>query len=155
MNTPSLFTFGYEGMTIEAFIKRLIDARVSLIVDVRERPISRKPGFSSRTFRDHLASAGVGYMHEPVLGCPKQVREKYRNDGDWAEYTRGFLAHLDSVTTEIRKLVTTSRENRVCLVCFEEDFSGCHRTYVARAVAAAGGPAVRHLTAGSVVTDTA
>lgn len=153
VTTPALFTFGYEGLTIDGFITRLKDERVNLIVDVRELPLSRKKGFSKSAFREHLAAAGIGYTHQPALGCPKPVRDKYRQDGDWAEYTRGFLIHLDTVKAEVRKLVATARDSRTCLVCFEADFSACHRSYVARAVRAAGGPAVHHLTAKTVVAD--
>ena len=99
MTTPALFTFGYEGLTIDGFISRLKDARVNLIVDVRELPLSRKKGFSKSTFREHLAAAGIGYEHRPALGCPKPVRYKYRENGDRAGYTRGFLAHLDTEKT--------------------------------------------------------
>lgn len=153
MTTPALFTFGYEGLTIDGFISRLKDARVNLIVDVRELPLSRKKGFSKTAFREHLAAAGIGYEHRPALGCPKPVRDKYREHGDWADYTRGFLAHLDTVKTEVRYLAATARTHRACLVCFEADFSACHRSYVARAVRSAGGPAVHHLTAKTVFAD--
>lgn len=153
MTTPALFTFGYEGLTIEGFIARLKDAQVDLIVDVRELPLSRKKGFSKSAFREHLAAAGIGYEHRPALGCPKPVRDQYRADGDWTSYTRGFMAHLATVNPELRQLAATARDHRACLVCFEADFSACHRTYVARAARAAGSPAVHHLTAKTVVAD--
>lgn len=153
MTTPALFTFGYEGLTIEGFIARLKDAQVDLIVDVRELPLSRKKGFSKSAFREHLAAAGIGYEHRPALGCPKPVRDQYRADGDWASYTRGFMAHLATVKTEVRHLAATALTKRACLVCFEANFSACHRTYVARAARAAGGPAVQHLTAKTVFAD--
>lgn len=153
MTTSALFTFGYEGQTIEGFIARLKDARINLIVDVRELPLSRKKGFSKTAFREHLATAGMRYEHWPALGCPKPIRDQYRKDGNWAIYVRRFLAHLGTVNIEVQKLVTTSRDHRICMVCFEEDFAFCHRTYVARAVRAAGGPTVHHLTAKTVFAD--
>lgn len=153
MPFPTLFTFGYEGLTIDDFVARLKEAQVNLIVDVRELPLSRKKGFSKRAFREHLASAGIGYEHRPALGCPKSVRDQYRMDGDWTAYTRRFMAHLGTVNAEIRSLVATSRSHRASLVCFEADFDTCHRTYVARAVRAAGGPAIQHLTAKTMVPD--
>jgi len=153
VTTPALFTFGYEGLTIDGFIARLRDAEIDLIVDVRELPLSRKRGFSKTAFREHLTAAGIGYEHWSALGCPKPVRDQYRQDGDWAAYVRGFLAHLGTVKTEVRSLATTVRGHRACLVCFEAEFGFCHRTYVARAVRAVGGPAVHHLTAKTVLAD--
>jgi uncharacterized protein (DUF488 family) len=144
---------GYEGLTIEAFIERVQHARVQLIVDVRELPLSRKKGFSKTAFREALAAAGIGYEHRPVLGCPKPVRDRYKADGDWQAYTRSFLAYLSSQKTEIEDLSRSALIQQACLVCYEADFDLCHRTYVARAAHAAGGPAVRHLTARTVVFD--
>ena len=153
VTTPALFTFGYEGLTIDGFIARLKDARVNLIVDVRELPLSRKKGFSKSSFRENLAAEGIAYEHRPALGCPKPVRDQYREDRDWAVYTRDFLNHLGTVKAEVRSLAATARNHRACLVCFEADFTACHRTYVAKAARAAGGPAVHHLTAKTVFAD--
>lgn len=153
MSLPALFTFGYEGLTIDAFIDRLRQQGVELIVDVRELPLSRKKGFSKSAFREHLAAAGIGYQHLPALGCPKAVRDRYKADGDWAVYTRGFMMHLSTVAAEVRDLAATSRNRQACLVCFEADHQACHRTFVARAVRQLGAPAVQHLTARTVVAD--
>jgi uncharacterized protein (DUF488 family) len=153
MANTALYTFGYEGLTIEAFIERLRQVRVQLIVDVRELPLSRKKGFSKTAFREALAAAGIGYEHRPALGCPKPVRDRYKLDGDWQAYTRSFLAYLSSQKSEIDDLSRSARDQRACLVCFEADFDLCHRAYVARAAYAAGAPAVHHLTAKTVVAD--
>ncbi|MCH2241712.1 MAG: DUF488 domain-containing protein [Aquabacterium sp.] len=149
----ALLTFGYEGLTIEAFIERLQQARVQLIVDVRELPLSRKKGFSKTAFREALAQAGIAYEHRPALGCPKPVRDRYKADGDWQAYTRGFLAYMRTQTDEIAGLARTALAQTACLVCFEADFGFCHRTYVARAAHQAGAPAVQHLTARTVIAD--
>lgn len=149
----ALFTFGYEGLTIGTFIERLKEARVQLIVDVRELPLSRKKGFSKTAFREALATAGIAYQHRPALGCPKLVRDRYRADGDWQIYTRDFLAHLATQKAELADLTKATQAQTACLVCFEADFASCHRTYVARAAHLAGAPAVHHLTARTVIAD--
>ena len=41
-----LMTIGYEGMTLKEFLDVLKRCRVSMLVDVRELAISRKPGFA-------------------------------------------------------------------------------------------------------------
>lgn len=150
---PVLFTFGYEGLTIAAFIARLKETRVALIVDVRELPLSRKKGFSKSAFRDALNAAGIAYQHLPALGCPKPIRNQYRQDGDWSAYSRGFLAYLGAQQAQVRALAAEARTTRACLVCFEADPDFCHRTYVARAAHAAGAPAVQHLGARTAVPD--
>lgn len=153
MLPAALFTFGYEGLTIEAFIERLGQMRVEMVVDVRELPLSRKRGFSKRAFRERLAASGIHYEHLPALGCPKPIRDQYRADGDWSAYTSAFLLHLRSVTADVRSLASTAQGQRACLVCYEADHDTCHRTYVARAARAAGAPAVQHLSPEKVTPD--
>jgi hypothetical protein len=40
--TPSLFTIGYEGRTIDELVDRLRAAGIERVVDVRELPLSRR-----------------------------------------------------------------------------------------------------------------
>lgn len=148
-----LYTFGYEGLTIETFVLRLQAAGVTTVVDVRELPLSRKKGFSKSSFRTALSGAGIAYAHMPALGCPKSIRDGYKADGSWASYTKLFLAYLDTQAPTVHELVKIANATNACLVCFEADFTMCHRTYVARAARVMGGPAVQHLTAQKVLPD--
>lgn len=151
--THHLYTFGYEGLDIDAFIARLRDAGIQTIVDVRELPLSRKKGFSKSSFSAALARAGAAYFHVPALGCPKPIRDRYKVDGNWAAYTRKFLAHIETQDAAVRELVKVSKATTACLVCFEADYTMCHRTYVARAARKLGGPAVTHLNARTAFAD--
>lgn len=150
---PTLFTIGYEGLTIEAFIARLQTAQVKTIVDVRELPLSRKKGFSKSAFCAALAAHGIAYVHMPALGCPKPIRNQYKLDGDWQAYTKAFLAYIGTQEASLRELVKLAQATAASLVCFEADFSMCHRTYVARAACQLGGPAVTHLSAKTALPD--
>ncbi|WP_312414893.1 DUF488 domain-containing protein [Comamonas sp.] len=155
MSIPSnhLYTIGYEGLDINAFINRLRDAGVQTIVDVRELPLSRKKGFSKTAFREALSQFGISYLHVPALGCPKPVRDRYKADQDWAAYTKAFLAYVNTQEATVRELVKLTKTTKACLVCFEADFTMCHRTYVARAARRFGGPSVMHLTAKTSQAD--
>ena len=153
MSPSHLFTFGYEGLDFDAFITRLREAQIRAIVDVRELPLSRKKGFSKTALRDQLAVAGIVYYHVPALGCPRLIRNQYRADGDWARYTKDFLAYLQTQDVAVRELAQRSRANAVCLLCFEADYSMCHRTYVAHAAQRLGAPPVKHLTAKTTFPD--
>jgi uncharacterized protein (DUF488 family) len=141
-----IFTFGYEGLDLETFIGRLKVTGVRAVLDVRANPLSRKAGFSKTAFSAALHAVGIIYAHLPAMGCPKPVRDRYKRDGDWAAYTRGFLAHLAGQTDALAELARIAGRSPSCLVCFEADFNRCHRTYVARAAAKIGGLRVIHLT---------
>ncbi|MBU0588185.1 MAG: DUF488 domain-containing protein [Gammaproteobacteria bacterium] len=148
-----LFTFGYEGLDIEAFISRLQTSQIKTVVDVRELPLSRKKGFSKTSFCAALAKNGIAYLHAPALGCPKPIRDQYKTDSNWKTYTRDFLKYIKTQEASLRELVKVSSATTACLVCYEADFSMCHRTFVARAARQHGGPAVIHLTARTALPD--
>jgi uncharacterized protein (DUF488 family) len=153
MTNNHLYTLGYEGFDVAAFIARLKEIGVKAIVDVRELPLSRKKGFSKTALRESLAQAGIAYFHVPALGCPKDIRDRYRADRDWNSYTHDFLAYLQTQGASSRELSKLAKATTACLICFEADHEGCHRTYVARAAHRLGAPSVVHLTARTAVAD--
>lgn len=153
MKPTTLYTFGYEELEIDAFICRLQEVGVQTVVDVRELPLSRKKGFSKTALSARIADEGIAYCHVPALGCPKDVRDAYRLDSDWDRYTRGFLKHLKQQDAPVRELATLTRRTTACLVCFEADFSACHRTYVGRAAQGVAWQQLKHLTAKTVFVD--
>ena len=142
-----LMTVGYEGLKPEKFLQLLKRYRVERIVDVRELAISRRPGFAKVALTAMLDGANIEYSHLPTLGCPREIRHAYREDGDWARYTKRFLAYLktrDNDMVEVRRLV---EQERCCLLCYEADFNFCHRLFVAERLASfAGGLTINHLT---------
>lgn len=150
---PTLYTFGYEGLSIDEFIARLKAVDMKTIVDVRELPLSRKKGFSKNSFSAALSANGIAYLHAPALGCPKQIREQYKLDSNWKTYTKDFLKYINTQDASLRELVKISHATPACLVCFEADFSMCHRTFVARAARQLGGPVVTHLTIKTALPD--
>jgi len=148
-----LYTIGYEGQTLEAFFRRLNELRVRLVVDVRELPLSRKRGFSKRALAAALTKKGIAYAHMPALGCPKPIRDKLKADKDWPRYAREFGAYLSRQNASVSELAKLSRATTACLLCFEADFSHCHRSIVARAATKIGAPSVVHIMAETTVPD--
>jgi uncharacterized protein (DUF488 family) len=141
-----LFTFGYEGLDLDRFTRRLIESGVSTIVDVRAVPLSRKKGFSKNALAAALRLAGLEYVHIPAMGCPKPIRDRYREDRDWNLYTRSFLSYLDSQGEALQNIVKLAQISPCCLLCFEADFNRCHRIYIGRAAANRGGFQLAHIT---------
>ncbi len=142
-----LFTFGYEGLTIDRFIARLKETGIKTIIDVRELPLSRKKGFSKRSLAENLRSAGIAYAHMPALGCPKNIRNDYKENSNWDAYTKSFNAYLKTQPSVINELAKIADSTSACLICFEADFNLCHRSLVARACTKAHGTPVTHVMA--------
>jgi uncharacterized protein (DUF488 family) len=143
-----LMTIGYEGLTLPEFLNILKRCRVTMLVDVRELAISRKPGFAKAALSAAVQQDGVKYEHLVELGCPREVRHHYRDDGDWSQYTRKYKAYLDTQEAVLVRLWSLMQDDRCCLMCFEEDFNFCHRSFIAeRMVRRADLPMrVQHLT---------
>ena len=128
-NAPRLFTIGYEGKSIAAFVDALIDNRILALVDVRHNPLSRKPGFSKTAFRSHLENSGIDYYHIPQLGIPSQYRrnlgteESYRALFEY--YDREILSVNILFIEKIKELL--AQYQRLAITCFEADYHNCHR----------------------------
>lgn len=142
--TP-LFTIGYERSTINDFADTLKAFHIETVVDIRERPLSRKRGFSKTALANHFQLYAISYIHIAALGCPKTVRDAYKKDGDWMRYTLNFEKHLETQRGSLKELVAHS-QNAVCaLLCFEADSNYCHRSLVANAVAGMCNAKIVHL----------
>lgn len=141
----NVFTIGYEGLNIESFTALLGLHGIETVVDVREFPISRKPGFSKTALANKLVQSGLEYVHMVNLGCPKPVRNRYREDGDWNRYAIGFLDYLSTQAQPIADLAELALKSRCALLCYEADFNLCHRSMVADAVRKHCGIGVRHI----------
>lgn len=138
-------TIGYEGLDIDAFMALLAENGIETVVDVREMPLSRKPGFSKKTLTNILNLSGFEYVHMVKLGCPKAVRDRYRQDGDWGLYTEGFLNYLGTQQSSVVELSNLAVSSSCALLCYEADFNYCHRLMVANAVKDYCGAEIKHI----------
>ena len=142
-----IYTVGYEGLDIDSFLSLLAENDIETVVDVREMPLSRKPGFSKKSLANVLNLSGREYVHMVDLGCPKQVRDRYREDGNWKRYTDGFMKHLKTQDDAIAELSALAATSNCALLCYEADSNFCHRSMVASAVKDYCGARVTHIKA--------
>jgi uncharacterized protein (DUF488 family) len=143
----NVFTIGYEGLDIDRFMALLAEHGIDTVVDIRELPLSRKRGFSKKALSAMLDSAGLGYVHMVGLGCPRPVRDRYREDGDWKRYTRDFLKHLKTQGMALDDLSARAQSSSCALMCYEADFNLCHRSLVAQALQDGYAAQVQHIRA--------
>ena len=139
-----LFTIGYEGTALDDFMSALKTARIDVLLDVRELPISRRKGFSKTALGTALSEAGITYRHEKQLGSPKTIRHRLREDGNYLRFFREFDRHLVEQSALLDTLAEELRGN-VALMCYEKDHEECHRRSVADALAELLGKTPIHL----------
>lgn len=124
-----LFTVGYEGMTIDAYLNILVSNNIAVLVDVRKNPISMKYGFSKTRLSDYARIAGIAYTHIPDLGIPSNLRQEldskaaYQNLFDY--YSSHILPDHNDALERLKAIV--SDHGRVAITCFEADYQFCHR----------------------------
>lgn len=123
-----LATIGYEGFEQSDFLNVLRDAGAETLVDVRELPLSRKKGFSKKSLELAVSQAGMQYIHFKALGTPADMRHAYQAGGDWQDFSRGYLEHLDTQGPELDRLAALIKSSYCCLMCFEADPGRCHRS---------------------------
>src|SRR5690606_17292644 len=67
-NESMFFTIGYEGISLETYLNKLILNDVKLLVDVRKNSFSMKYGFSKSQLQNACEGVGITYTHMPELG---------------------------------------------------------------------------------------
>ena len=141
-----LHTIGYEGAALPDMLATLLEAVVNHVIDVRELPQSRRPGFSKNALSSALAEVGIGYRHVRALGDPKPGREAARR-GDMAGFKVIFERHLALEPSQeaLRNVAEFIRGNSSVLLCYERDPKHCHRSLVANELSALTSLQVRHL----------
>ncbi|RMF51468.1 MAG: DUF488 domain-containing protein [Bacteroidetes bacterium] len=131
-----LLTIGYEGLSLEAYLNRLLQYDIRVLCDVRRNPISRKFGFSKSQLKAAVEKMGMLYMHIPELGIASGKRKALSSPSDYTalfeEYERTTLHEQAEQIKKICRLV--EKYERVALTCFEHSHKLCHRSYIANAL---------------------
>ncbi|OPZ15485.1 MAG: hypothetical protein BWZ06_00166 [Bacteroidetes bacterium ADurb.BinA261] len=131
-----LFTIGYEGISLEEYLNRLLKNDVKLLVDVRYNPLSMKYGFSKKQLQRYCNSLGIEYIHFPEVGIASEQRQALNTQSDYdklfAVYRKNTLPKTMDTQLQILNLLKTNK--RIALTCFESNICQCHRKYLAESI---------------------
>lgn len=131
-----LFTIGYEGISLEEYLVRLLKNDVRVLVDVRNNPMSMKYGFSKNELKRYCTSIGIAYFHFPDVGIQSEQRRELNNQDDYDKlfevYRKNNLTKTGKSQTEILNLL--EQHQRIALTCFEANICQCHRKHLAEAI---------------------
>lgn len=127
--TPCLFTIGYEGISLEAYLNKLIKNGVKALVDVRKNAMSMKYGFNKSQLNKACEGVYIRYFHFSEVGIKSSKRKELNTRED---YRRLFEDYKQSVLPETwetqENIAEIFREyKRVALTCFEAKSCQCHR----------------------------
>jgi uncharacterized protein (DUF488 family) len=146
VTAPTLFTIGYEKALLKDVLATLTGAGVATLIDVRDRPISRRPGFSKRQLTAAVEDTGMRYVHLAALGTPPEGRLANRRR-DWDRFWGIVEEKLARPEAELnlQQAAEIARAAPSCLLCYEADWQTCHRRRIAEILAERHGFAVCHL----------
>lgn len=136
-NETILFTIGYEGVSLENYLNKLVKNDVKLLVDVRKNSLSMKFGFSKSLLKKYCESLHINYIHIPEVGINSDQRQQLHSQKDYDElfekYKKTTLVETNSYQSTIIDLL--KKNSRIALTCFEADVCQCHRKPLAEAIA--------------------
>ncbi len=132
----TLFTIGYQGITLEAYLNKLIKNNIKVLCDVRKNALSMKYGFSKSQLKNACNGVGIEYIHIPEVGIDSEQRQELKTQTDYdilfEEYKNLNLKKSIDSQTEILNLLKKNR--RIALTCFEADICQCHRKHLSEAI---------------------
>lgn len=131
-----LYTIGYEGISLEEYLNKLILNDIKMLCDVRKNSVSMKFGFSKSQLQNACEGVGVKYVHIPELGINSDKRQELNTQTDYDNLFSLYRSETLSQTIEIQeKLLTLLQEKeRIALTCFEANIYQCHRKHLADAI---------------------
>lgn len=142
----AIFTAGYEGLSIDAFLDLLSRNGIKRIVDVRQNPIARRYGFHKSTLNRLSGNLGIDYKHVPELGIHSELRQNLDEQADrdrlFDRYEATTLAKSQSAIDAVSK---DCSEMPSVLVCMEREPCTCHRARLAPFVSERTGLPIEHL----------
>lgn len=143
-----IYTIGYEGVNKDSFMAWLINHKIDIVADIRQRPLSRKKGFSKNGLSQSLLENDIECIGYPSLGVPKEMRDELKSTGNYKSFFKKYRESLTSKKQEINELFSKIKSGkRIALLCFEHDAHKCHRIVLAEQIGklSKNGFEIRHL----------
>jgi uncharacterized protein (DUF488 family) len=147
----TLFTIGYEGISIDGYINKLITNHIKTLVDVRKNAYSNKFGFSKKEFMYCLEKSNIKYIHIPELGIESEKRQELKTAKSFSSngydlFGNGiknienklfddYKNNLSSKQKYIDNLLQILQDDKlIAITCFEADYKCCHRHVLAESL---------------------
>lgn len=132
----SLYTIGYEGISLESYLNKLIRKDIKVLCDVRKNALSMKFGFSKNQLRTACEGVGIAYYHLPEVGIDSDQRHNLNNQADYDRLFKKYVSNIlpNTIQTQQFILDLLQEHGRVALTCFEAHSCQCHRSHLAKAI---------------------
>ncbi len=130
--STGIFSIGYEGKDIDAFLNILVKNEINLLIDVRKNAFSMNFSFTKNKLTKYLEKTGIEYLHLPELGVEGELRESLSTINDYQNLFKQYEATtLIDNFERVMRIVKWGEEKKVALMCFEANKNMCHRGVIA------------------------
>lgn len=149
-----IFTIGHSTRSFDAFLALLAAAGVTLLVDVRAFPMSRRhPQFNRDTLEQDLPRAGIAYQHMAALGGRRKKQPDIDRAVNGAWKNESFHNYADYALTPpfreaLAALCRLADSQTPAICCAEAHWSNCHRRIITDHLLARGESVFHILDAG-------
>jgi len=131
-----LYTVGYEGISLEAYLNKLIRNDIRLLIDVRNNPLSHKFGFSKGSLQKYCSTLQIEYRHFPEVGIQSAYRQELKSQMDYDKLFEAYKENTLGKTSVIQQTILDLlvKYQRIALTCFEANICQCHRKPLAESI---------------------
>lgn len=147
----NIFTIGVYNSTEESYFQKLLDNKIDVFCDIRQRRGVRGSQYkyvNSNYLQSKLAELGIKYIYIKELAPTNEIRQKQKDADKFNNETKKLRTSLGQVFVNeynkqildnfdldilVNELNDLNAQNPV-LFCVEEKDEACHRSLVAKAL---------------------
>src|SRR5436190_23279741 len=144
MTDKELLPIGHSNHPLAAFVALMHRHGIAVLADVRSRPYSKYvPHFDRERLQESMQNAGVLYLFlgDELGGRPSG--DEFYDAGGRVLYER--VAAAPFFWRGVERLETVLSQDRVAILCSEEDPARCHRYHLVGRALVARGVTIRHI----------
>jgi len=142
---PAIYTAGYEGKTVDAFLNLLMRSGIRRVIDVRYNPISRRYGFHKSTLNRLCSYLEIDYQHLPGLGIPGSARTVLGSENSYLALFKEYRCGLTNRQEDLATAISLTKSAPSALVCMEANPDFCHRNVLAQHLSNTTALPIKHL----------
>lgn len=157
---PRIVTIGVYGFDVDTFLRRLREAEVGVLLDVRQRRGVRGSEYAwanSLRLQAALSRSGIGYRHHPELAPTTELRQLQYDEDDRqgvgkrnrrelaASYVCRYTAEILDRADLLPIVSALPTPEATALFCVERDAVACHRSLIAQQMIESHRATVEHL----------
>ena len=123
-----IYTIGYAGLSVEAFIRLMAQFKIDVVIDVRSNPHSQyHADYDIERMRPRLKNSGIEYRSYKEEFGARQTDRSYMGEDGCVDF--GLFSLSDGFKAGFRRVSEgIDKGYRVCLMCAEKNPEMCHRT---------------------------